>query len=168
MMDTRRWSTRENDRVLDEIAQRQQSLKKTVRTHRRNDNEFCLHDRLMSEIKRERILKPIGRTRDINVNTDVHASSLVANQSFVDSSRKRIRPVQVRRLRERLFSTTCAPPLQELAESDLSSDDEQRDEHGRKRVAVIDCLLESSPDDQPDGRLLLATNPLRSRLCLRR
>ena len=53
-------------------------------------------------------------------------------------------------------------PLQELAESDLSSDDEQRDEHGRKRVAVIDCLLESSPDDHPDGRILLANNPSRS------
>ena len=108
MMDTRRWSTRENDRVLDEIAQRQQNLKKTVRTHRRNDNEFCLHDRLMSEIKKERILKPIGRTRDVNVDRDVHAFSLVANQSFVstfsfDSSRKRIRPVQVRRLPEELF-----------------------------------------------------------------
>ena len=43
-------------------------------------------------------------------------------------------------------------------DSDLSSDDdnEQRDEYGRKRVVVIDCLLESSPsspEDNTDGKI---------------
>jgi len=35
-------------------------------------------------------------------------------------------------------------------------DDEERDEYGRKRVAVIDCLLESSPsspEDDIDGNI---------------
>jgi hypothetical protein len=44
-----------------------------------------------------------------------------------------------------------------MVESDLSSDDEERDEYGRKRVAVIDCLLESSspssPEDNTDGKI---------------
>jgi hypothetical protein len=47
-----------------------------------------------------------------------------------------------------------------MTESDFSSDDDDdeqhRDEHGRKRVAVIDCLLESSspssPEDNTDGK----------------
>ncbi|CAF2032079.1 unnamed protein product [Rotaria magnacalcarata] len=113
----RRWSIRENDRVLDEIAKRQQNLRKTVTLDRRDESDhMCLHDRLMSEIKQKRILKSIDQ-------------SLISTTSL-DSSRKRIRPVK------------------NLIESDLSSDDEddelQRDEHGRKRVAVIDCLLESS------------------------
>lgn len=82
--ENRRWSTRENDRVLDEIAQRQQSLRKTSQFHRRTPiDSFCLHDRLMSEIKQKRILRPI-------VNQTHNLST-----SF-DSSRKRIRPVKVR------------------------------------------------------------------------
>ncbi|CAF4067381.1 unnamed protein product [Rotaria magnacalcarata] len=114
----RRWSIRENDRVLDEIAKRQQNLRKTVTLDRRDESDhMCLHDRLMSEIKQKRILKSIVD------------QSLISTTSL-DSSRKRIRPVK------------------NLIESDLSSDDQddelQRDEHGRKRVAVIDCLLESS------------------------
>ena len=41
-----------------------------------------------------------------------------------------------------------------MTESDFSSDEdddnEHRDEHGRKRVAVIDCLLESSSPSSPE------------------
>ncbi|CAM4865745.1 unnamed protein product [Rotaria socialis] len=117
----RRWSMRENDRVLDEIAKRQKNLKKIKTLDRRDESDhMCLHDRLMSEIKQKRILKPIDQ-------------SLISTTTL-DSSRKRIRP--------------------NLIESDLSSDDEddelQRDEHGRKRVAVIDCLLESSSPSSPE------------------
>jgi len=118
--DQRRWSMRENDRVLDEIAQRQQNLRKIVVSTERKvvDSTECLHDRLMSEIKQQRVLKPI-------VNR-----SLMSNTSSLDTSRKRIRPVQTSN------------------ESDFSSDDEdERDEFGRKRVAVIECLLESSPEE---------------------
>ena len=84
--DQRRWSMRENDRVLDEIAQRQQNLRKTVGLIERKlpDSPECLHDRLMSEIKQQRVLKPI-----IN-------RSLMSNTSSLDTSRKRIRPVQVK------------------------------------------------------------------------
>ena len=57
---TRRWSMRENDRMMDAIAQRQQNLRKTIKSVRKEEPEFCLHDRLMSEIKGQRILKPIG------------------------------------------------------------------------------------------------------------
>jgi hypothetical protein len=119
--ENRRWSTRENDRLLDEIAKRHQNLRKTTSQFNRQDqtDHECLHDRLMSEIKQKRILKPIAN------------QSLISSTSF-DSSRKRIRPVK------------------ELAESDLSSDDEERDQHGRKRVVVIDCLLESSPSSPED------------------
>ncbi|CAF4160266.1 unnamed protein product [Rotaria socialis] len=118
----RRWSMRENDRVLDEIAKRQKNLKKIKTLDRRDESDhMCLHDRLMSEIKQKRILKPIVDQSLISTTT-------------LDSSRKRIRP--------------------NLIESDLSSDDEddelQRDEHGRKRVAVIDCLLESSSPSSPE------------------
>ncbi|CAF1605916.1 unnamed protein product [Adineta ricciae] len=120
----RRWSMRENDRILDEISRRHQNLRKTSPLIRvRETNLECLHDRLMSEIKQQRILKPIGNDKSRLLNST--ASSL-------DSSRKRIRPVKA------------------TNESDLSSDDEQRDEHGRKRVAVIDCLLESSPSSPED------------------
>ncbi|CAF1531908.1 unnamed protein product [Adineta ricciae] len=120
----RRWSMRDNDRILDEISRRQQNLRKTSPLIRvRETNLECLHDRLMSEIKQQRILKPIGNDKSRLLNST--ASSL-------DSSRKRIRPVKA------------------TNESDLSSDDEQRDEHGRKRVAVIDCLLESSPSSPED------------------
>ena len=59
---SRRWSMRENDRVLDEIAQRQQNLRKTIKAIRKDEPAFCLHDRLMSEIKQQRILKPIGNS----------------------------------------------------------------------------------------------------------
>ncbi len=60
--ENRRWSTRENDRVLDEIAKRQQNLRKTIQLDRTDESDhFCLHDRLMSEIKQKRILKPIGK-----------------------------------------------------------------------------------------------------------
>ncbi|CAF1105918.1 unnamed protein product [Rotaria sp. Silwood1] len=122
MNENRRWSTRENDRVLDEIAKRQQNLRKTIQLNRKEESDsVCLHDKLMSEIRQKRILKP------------------TANQSLnltksLESSRKRIRPVK------------------DLTESDISSDDddEQRDEYGRKRVAVIDCLLESSSSSSPE------------------
>lgn len=61
--ENRRWSTRENDRILDEIAQRQQNLRKTIQFDRKEPiDDECLHDRLMSEIKQKRILKPIGKT----------------------------------------------------------------------------------------------------------
>ncbi|CAM4781201.1 unnamed protein product [Rotaria magnacalcarata] len=132
----RRWSIRENDRVLDEIAKRQQNLRKTVTLDRRDESDhMCLHDRLMSEIKQKRILKSIVD------------QSLISTTSL-DSSRKRIRPVK------------------NLIESDLSSDDQddelQRDEHGRKRVAVIDCLLESSSpssaEDIADNKRLMKDN----------
>ena len=60
--ENRRWSTRENDRVLDEISKRQQSLRKTNKFNRRDQTDnICLHDRLMSEIKQKRILRPIGK-----------------------------------------------------------------------------------------------------------
>lgn len=60
--ENRRGSIRENDRVLDEIAQRQQNLRKTTTSNRRDESDnLCLHDRLMSEIKQQRILKPIGK-----------------------------------------------------------------------------------------------------------
>jgi hypothetical protein len=61
--ENRRWSTRENDRLLDEIAKRHQNLRKTTSQFNRQDqsDHECLHDRLMSEIKQKRILKPIGR-----------------------------------------------------------------------------------------------------------
>lgn len=62
--DNRRWSTRENDRVLDEIANRQQNLRKTKQFNRKEESDnICLHDRLMSEIKQQRILKPIGKRK---------------------------------------------------------------------------------------------------------
>lgn len=83
--ETRRWSSRENDRVLDEIAQRQQNLRKTrISTERKDENPGCLHDRLMFEIKQQRVLRPI-QNQSIKMTT-----------SF-DSPRKRIRPIQVRR-----------------------------------------------------------------------
>ncbi len=60
--ENRRWSTRENDRVLDEIAKRQQNLRKTTQLNRKEESDHsCLHDRLMSEIKQKRVLKPIGK-----------------------------------------------------------------------------------------------------------
>ena len=60
----RRWSTRDNDRLLDEIAQRQQNLRKTSPFDRKDQvDDLCLHDRLMFEIKQKRILKPIGNER---------------------------------------------------------------------------------------------------------
>lgn len=63
----RRWSTRENDRLLNEIAQRQQNLKKTNPFDRKDQiDELCLHDRLMSEIKQKRILKPIGKKNEFS------------------------------------------------------------------------------------------------------
>ena len=55
--------------------------------------------------------------------------------------------------------------FQELTESDFSSDDEERDIYGRKRVVVIDCLLESSPsspEDNTDGEIFLRKHPIRS------
>ena len=98
--DQRRWSMRENDRVLDEIAQRQQNLRKTVGPIERKivDSPECLHDRLMSEIRKQRALKPIGN-RSVMSNTS----------STLDTSRKRIRPVQVncrRRRRKRSSIST--------------------------------------------------------------
>ena len=73
---------RENDRVLDEIASRQKNLRKTIQLIRTNESDYvCLHDKLMSEIKQTRVLKPINR-------------SVMSTTSF-DSSRKRIRPVKV-------------------------------------------------------------------------
>jgi len=87
--ENRRWSTRENDRILDEIAQRQQNLRKTnpsSRTH--STDKLCLHDRLMYEIKQKRILRPIPNR----------------NTSF-DSTRKRIRPVKVSCSRGKRIST---------------------------------------------------------------
>ncbi|CAF3601744.1 unnamed protein product [Rotaria sordida] len=122
MNENRRWSTRENDRVLDEIAKQQKNLRKTIQLNRKDEfDHICLHDKLMSEIKQKRILKPIGN-QSLNSTTSL------------DSSRKRIRPVK------------------DLMDSDISSDDddEQRDEYGRKRVAVIDCLLESSSPSSPE------------------
>jgi hypothetical protein len=81
------------------------------------ENDFCLHDRLMFEIKQRR--RP--------------EKSLTTG-----SIRKRIRPIKA------------------LIESDCSSDDEYRDQYGRKRVAVVECLLESSssasPDDQNENK----------------
>lgn len=57
-----RWFTTENDRVLDEIAKRQQNLRKTTRSKRGEESSnTCLHDRLMSEIKQKRTLRPIGK-----------------------------------------------------------------------------------------------------------
>ena len=146
---TRRWSMRENDRVLDEIAQRQQNLRKTtMTTQRRDESPVCLHDRLMFEIKQQRVLKPI------------HNQSAETTMSF-DSPRKRIRPVQVC---QRFFSFSSNEKLEQflyfqiLDESDFSSDDDdERDEHGRKRVAVIDCLLESSPDDNTECNSFFCT-----------
>ncbi len=62
--ENRRWSTRENDRVLDEIAQRHQNLRKTIQFNRKEETDnVCLHDRLMSEIKQKRVLKPIGKRK---------------------------------------------------------------------------------------------------------
>jgi hypothetical protein len=75
---------RENDLVLDEIAERHKNLRKTIRlTPKEEFDNICLHDRLMSEIKKTRILKPIKRN--------------LVNQSITsfDSARKRIRPVKV-------------------------------------------------------------------------
>jgi hypothetical protein len=47
---------------LDEIAKRQQNLRKTIQFDRQDQSDHvCLHDRLMSEIKQKRILKPIGK-----------------------------------------------------------------------------------------------------------
>jgi hypothetical protein len=46
-------------------------------------------------------------------------------------------------------------------DDEIDDDDGQRDEYGRKRVAVIDCLLESSPsspEDNIDGKLLELTH----------
>ncbi|UJR23020.1 hypothetical protein I4U23_026046 [Adineta vaga] len=121
--ENRRWSIRDNDRMLDEISKRQQNLRKTSLLIREKEtNTECLHDRLMSEIKQQRILKPIDNEKNRLINS-----------RSIDTSRKRIRPVK------------------EITESDFSSDDEQRDEHGRKRVAVIDCLLESSPSSPEDN-----------------
>ena len=60
--ENRRWSTRENDRLLDEIAKRHQNLRKTNPFDRHDQTDpGCLHDRLMSEIKQKRILRPIGK-----------------------------------------------------------------------------------------------------------
>jgi len=60
--ENRRWSIRENDRLLDEIAERQQNLRKTIQLNRKEETDhFCLHDRLMSEIKQKRVLRPIGK-----------------------------------------------------------------------------------------------------------
>jgi hypothetical protein len=86
--ENRRWSIRENDRVLDEIANRQKNLRKTIQIIRKEEfDDICLHDRLMSEIKQQRILKPIKK-HFVN-------QSLNSTTSF-DSSRKRIRPMKVR------------------------------------------------------------------------
>jgi hypothetical protein len=60
--ENRRWSIRENDRLLDEIAERQQNLRKTIQLNRKEETDHvCLHDRLMSEIKQKRVLRPIGK-----------------------------------------------------------------------------------------------------------
>ena len=100
--ETRRWSTRENDRILDEIAQRQQNLRKTSQFDRKEPrDQACLHDRLMSEIKQQRILKPIGKYfSTVSRYNSVYLFSSATNQSIIsttstDSSRKRIRPVKV-------------------------------------------------------------------------
>lgn len=142
LTENRRWSTRENDRVLDEIAQRQQNLRKTSQFNRKDQTDnLCLHDRLMSEIKQKRALKPIAnQTENLSMS--------------LNSSRKRIRPVKVRAFGFFPHGKKMIGFLfvQELIESDFSSDDEEeeRDEHGRKRVVVIDCLLESSPSSPED------------------
>ncbi|CAF1202398.1 unnamed protein product [Adineta steineri] len=124
--ENRQWSNRENDRVLDEISKGQQNLRKTNKFHRQKEynKHVCLHDSLMSEIKQQRILKPI-------------ANLSITSSTSLDSSRKRIRPVK--EINGRNLS------------SDDDDDDEQRDEYGRKRVAVIDCLLESSPSSPEDN-----------------
>ena len=96
--DQRRWSMRENDRVLDEIAQRQQNLRKTIGPIERRivDSPECLHDRLMSEIKKQRALKPIN-----------NRSSMSNTSSTLDTSRKRIRPVQVNQRTFRSLRNLC-------------------------------------------------------------
>ncbi|CAF4320061.1 unnamed protein product [Adineta steineri] len=111
--DNHSWSIRENDRILNEITKQQRNLKKPIiKSYKINENNFCLHYRLMFEIKQNKQLKPSEKSLTI------------------DSNRKRIHPIQ------------------KLIESDSSSDDDAyRDEYGRKRVIVVDCLLESSPED---------------------
>lgn len=49
-----------------------------MQTHKPIANEYCLHDRLMSEIKQDRKLKPIER------------------MATSDCNRKRIQPVKVK------------------------------------------------------------------------
>lgn len=100
MHDHRRWSARENDRMLHEISKRQQNLRKTSPlTRERDSNPECLHDRLMSEIKQRRVLRPIGKAKAI-ANTRAASIVVLANRSLnsthsLDTSRKRIRPVKV-------------------------------------------------------------------------
>ncbi|CAF3687876.1 unnamed protein product [Adineta steineri] len=117
--DNHSWSIRENDRILNEITEQQRNLKKPIiKSYKINENNFCLHDRLMFEIKQNKQLKPSKKSLTI------------------DSNRKRIHPIQ------------------KLIESDSSSDDDaHRDEYGRKRVIVVDCLLESSPEDNTTNKL---------------
>ena len=89
---------RENDRILDEITRRQQNLRKTNKLNQKDTTDHvCLHDRLMSEIKQKRILKPIGKTNLMSFLWNCIIFFL-ANQSLTSTtnfhtSRKRIRPV---------------------------------------------------------------------------
>jgi hypothetical protein len=84
---------------LDEIAKRQQNLRKTIQFNRQDQSDHvCLHDRLMSEIKQKRILKPIGKF--LKKEKLSFFFLFLANQSLIsstsfESSRKRIRPVKV-------------------------------------------------------------------------
>lgn len=54
------------------------SLRKISRDNYKNDNDFCLHDRLMFEIKQKQRLRPINKS------------------SHQNSHRKRIRPIKVK------------------------------------------------------------------------
>ncbi|UJR25879.1 hypothetical protein I4U23_007229 [Adineta vaga] len=110
---------RDNDRMLDEITKQQKNLKKIIiQTNKPTENDsYCLHDRLMSEIKQDRKLKSIEQILPI------------------DSNRKRIHPVEN-------FNES-----ESSSNDDDDDDDEYRDEYGRKRVMVVDCLLETSPED---------------------
>jgi hypothetical protein len=60
-------------------------LRKVSLDNLKNENDFCLHDRLMFEIKQRRRLKPIEK-------------------SFIqDSNRKRIRPVKVENIFNQIY-----------------------------------------------------------------
>ncbi|CAF1502744.1 unnamed protein product, partial [Didymodactylos carnosus] len=116
---SQRSSVRENDKVLDEICKQQQNLRKTKYTASSTLAAVpTLHDRLMADIKRNHILRPV----DVN-------QPLAALPSKKKLQRKRIRPVD-----------------SQMTDSD-DSEEERRDIYGRKRVAVVDCLLESSDEE---------------------